>query len=121
MHVLGGKALLEYNWFDSDPNMPDAATSILRIYNRAERRWESLFTTNRSNGLLRFGGVLDGGTMVLNAFDTDRTGRMSHWVFHSIAKDSYRWYGENSSDGGETYQKVWLIDFKRKTPDKSEP
>lgn len=114
VHVLGGKGILEYNWFDTDPNLPDAATSIIRLYNRAERRWESLYTSNRGNGLLHFGGNQEGDKIVLHAFNTDRQGTVSHWVFHSMKKDTYQWYGESSKDGGQSYTKTWLIDFKRK-------
>jgi hypothetical protein len=114
VYILGGKAVLEFNWFDLDPTLPDAATSIIRLYNRAERRWENLFTTNRGNSLLYFGGVKEGERIVLHGFDTDRTSPVSHYVFHDIQKDTYRWYGENSTDGGKTFKKFWIIDFQRK-------
>ena len=114
VYVLGGKGILEFNWFDLDPTLPDAATSIIRLYNRAERRWESLFTTNRSNSLLYFGGVQEKDRIVLHGFDTDRTGTVSHWVFHDIGKDTYKWFGENSTDGGQTYKTFWTIGFQRK-------
>lgn len=116
IHVLNGMAVMEFNAFDTDPNLPDAATSIIRIYNPAMNRWESLYTTNRSSGLLHFGGVMQDGKMVLTMFQSHAAdASLNHFVFHDMNNDDYRWYGEVSSDGGQTYKKFWIIDFKRKS------
>lgn len=114
VYVLNGHAIMEHGWYDIDPNLPDAATTIIRIYNRAARRWESLYTANRSNSLLFFGGHKEGDEIVLHNFETHTGDAISRWVFHSIEKDSYKWYGATSTDRGKTYRKTWLIDFTRK-------
>lgn len=111
--VMGDHAVLEYNWFSLDPNHPEAATSILRLYNRAERRWESLYLSNRGNSLLHFGGVRENDRMVLHQFNTNLTGSISRWVFHSIEPDRYQWFAEQSSDRGETFSETWTIDVVR--------
>ncbi|GAB5534982.1 MAG: hypothetical protein Rubg2KO_12310 [Rubricoccaceae bacterium] len=113
--ALGGRGVLEHSWFDLDPNLPDASTTILRVYNRAERRWESLFLTNRGpNTLLDFGGVWEDDRIVLHSFDTRLGDTISRFVFHSIEDDTYRWYAENSTDRGETFTTTWTIDFTRR-------
>ena len=113
--ALGGHGLLEHSWFDLDPNLPDAATSILRIYNRAERRWESLFLNNRGpNTLLDFGGAWEGDRMVLHSFDTRLGDTISRWVFHSIEDGHYLWFAENSTDRGQTFTTTWTIDLTRR-------
>lgn len=113
--AMNGQAILEYGWYDSDTNLPDAATSIIRLYNRAMRRWESIFMSNRGNGALFFGGVEDGDEIVLSLFETDLDyGPIQRYVFHDIGENEYHWYGAQSFDRGKTYSKYWIIDMTRK-------
>lgn len=114
-YALNGSAVMEFSWFDLDPNLPDAATTILRLYNRGMRRWENLYLTNRGQTVLHFGGVQDGDDIVLHSFEAGATGTMNRWVFHGIEKDAYRWCGESSTDRGETWNRTWVIDFERKS------
>ena len=112
--AMNGKAILEYGWYDVDQSLPDAATSIIRLYNRTMRRWESIFMTNRGNGALFFGGSEDGDQIVLSFFETDLDyGPIQRYVFHDISEDEYHWYGAQSFDRGESYSKYWVIDFTR--------
>ena len=113
-YVMDGYAILEHAWNDLDQNLPDAATSILRLYNRAEQRWESLYLTNRSNSLLHFGGQKAGNEIVLHSFATNRNDPLQHYVFHDIQTDHYAWYGETSTDRSASFNKFWIIDIKRK-------
>lgn len=117
VYALNGAAILEFNWFDVDPNLPDAATTILRLYNRAMRRWETLYLPNRGHSVLYFGGVEEGDEIVLHPFETGASRPMSRWVFHGIEQDAYHWYGATSSDRGKTWAKTWVIDFERKGPE----
>jgi hypothetical protein len=114
VYALNGSAVLEFNWFDLDPNLPDAATTILRLYNRGMRRWENLYMTNRSQSVLLFGSVQEGDEIVLHSFEAGASGTMSRWVFHGIEKDAYQWYGASSTDRGENWNTTWTIDFARK-------
>lgn len=115
VYAMNGKAILEYGWYDVDPNLPEAATSIIRLYNRAMRRWESIYMDNRGNGTLFFGGVQDGDRIVLSLFETDlEYGPIQRYVFHDIGKDEYHWYGAQSFDRGDTYAKYWIIDMTRR-------
>lgn len=113
--TLGGHAILEHGWYDVDPQNPDAATSIVRIYNRAMRRWESMYSSNRGNSILHFGGVKEGDRIVLHKFQAD-TARppINYWVFHDMQPDSYGWYGHTSTDRGQTFRKTWIIEGRRK-------
>ncbi len=116
VRTMNGHAILEFNWYDTDPNLPDAATSIIRIYNRAMRRWESLYVTNRFNGQLFFGGVKEGDDLVLTLFEANRADApFSRFVFHDIREEGYRWYAERTNDHGATFAKTWLIDVTQRT------
>ncbi len=121
VYALNGHAILEYGWYDVDPQWPESATTILRIYNRAMRRWECLYMTNRGNGILYFGGVLEGDRLVLHLFETHTAApSFSYFVFHDIEPDRYRWYAETTTDRGATFRKTWLIDVTRKEEPASE-
>ncbi|MDA8018997.1 MAG: DUF1579 domain-containing protein, partial [Thermoanaerobaculia bacterium] len=110
VHALDGHAVLEFDSFDTDPNLPDAATSILRIYNRAMRRWENLFLPNRSHRPLYFGGVQEGDEIVLHLFGVNTgPGSVFRWIFYGVEKDSYLWRGLGSPDRGDTFQPNWTI------------
>ncbi len=115
VHVLDGHGVLEFNHHDQDPSLPDAATSILRIYNRMMRQWESVFLTNRSNRPLHFGGVREADRIVLHPFGA-QTGSnpLNRWIFFDVRTDAYRWKGMNSTDRGESFDLGWAIDFARK-------
>ncbi|GAB5520040.1 MAG: hypothetical protein RhofKO_22910 [Rhodothermales bacterium] len=112
-YALNGHAIIEYSWFNTDPNLPEAATTIVRIYNRAMKRWDCLYLNNRADSPLFFGGAQDGDEIVLHLFLTDSSSPISRFVFHDVKKDTYRWYSATSSDRGKTYTKTWTIDFTR--------
>lgn len=108
--------ILDGSWMNVDPNLPDAATTILRIYKRQMRQWESMYTTNRGNGILYFGGVQEGDRIVLHNFDSDTSfSPISYWIFHDIQGDSYSWHAETSRDRGKTFQDTWKIEATRRT------
>ena len=115
--ALDGHGVVEFNWFDVDPSLPDAATTIVRVYNRAMRRWESLFVPNRGHSLLYFGGRWEDDRMVLHLFGADASApTISRFIFHSIEPDRFGWFAEASTDRGATFNKTWLIDSVRKPP-----
>lgn len=114
VYSLDGHAILEFDGHDQDPSLPDAATSILRLYNRSMRRWESLFLTNRGNRPLHFGGVREGERIVLHPFGA-QTGStpVRRWIFFDVRKDAYRWKGLVSNDRGKSFSASWSIHFAR--------
>jgi len=115
VRMLDGHAIMEHAWYDVDPNLPDAATTILRIYNRSTRTWESMYTANRGNNILFFGGVKEGDEIILHSFDRHlASGQFSYWTFHTIEADSYGWFANTSTDRGETFKKTWIIEATRK-------
>ncbi len=113
--VLDGHAILEFDWYDSNPNQADTATSILRIYNRSMRRWESLYLPNRNNVPLYFGGVQEADRIVLHPFDAQTgSNQLFQWIFFDVRDDAYRWKGLQSSDRGNSWSPHWAIEFQRK-------
>ncbi|MEM8932080.1 MAG: hypothetical protein AAGE94_12950 [Acidobacteriota bacterium] len=115
VRILDGHGILEFSSFDTDPNKPDVATSIIRLYNQSMRRWESLYLTNRTQSPLYFGGVREGDRMVLHPFAA-QTGAnpIFQWIFFDVEENTYRWKGIQSNDRGVTWDPTWTIDFVRK-------
>lgn len=123
VHALDGHALLEFNWHDQDPTLRDAATTILRLYNRSMRRWESLFLNNRTHAPLHFGGVREGERIVLHPFGAQTGGNpLFQWIFYEPSEDAYRWKGLRSTDRGKTWPPYWTIELARRgAPQPGEP
>ena len=113
VHALNGYAILEHSWYNVDPSLPDAATTIVRLYNRSMRRWECLYIDNRSNSMLYFGGRQEGDEIVLHNFVADATSPIPRYVFYDIEPDSYSWYAESSADRGASFNKTWEIRVTR--------
>jgi hypothetical protein len=115
VYMMNGRCVMEFSWYDVDPNLPDAATTIVRLWNRQMRRWECMYTTNRFNGILYFGGVEEGDRIVLHRFDADAADTpISYWTFHDWNDDGYGWYANTSNDRGKTWKKTWIIEATRK-------
>lgn len=115
VYMMNGHCVMEYSWYDVDPNLPDAATTIVRLWNRQMRRWECMYTNNRFNSILYFGGVMEGEKIVLHQFEADATDSpINQWTFHDWSREGYGWYGNNSRDRGRTWKKTWIITAKRK-------
>ncbi len=115
-YVLGGHGILEHSWMDLDPSLPDAATSILRLYNHAARRWESLYLSNRGNALLHFGGQQVGEDIVLHPFEVHHgNSPITRYTFHNITPDHYDWTATTSTDRGATFNETWRISITKRS------
>jgi hypothetical protein len=114
-YMLDGHCVMEYTSNDADPRVPDAATTIVRLWNRQMRRWECMYTNNRFYGILHFGGVKEGDRIVLHTFGSDASDTpVNQWVFHDWTPDGYGWFGNTSRDRGQTWKKTWIIEGTRR-------
>jgi hypothetical protein len=118
VYCLNGHGIMEFSWYDVDTNLPDAATCIVRLYNRNMRRWECMYSANRFNNILHFGGVQEGDRIVLHRFGVDTADiPINYWIFHDMEEDSYRWHAETSRNRGVTFDDTWKIQGTRKLDD----
>ncbi|RMF56524.1 MAG: DUF1579 domain-containing protein [Calditrichaeota bacterium] len=85
------------------------------VYNLRTKRWQQTWVDNQGGYLLFTGGFKD-GKMELRTPTYQRNGKtiVSRMVFRNIAKDSFDWDWQRSSDGGNTWQDVWNIHYRRK-------
>lgn len=115
VYVMNGNAIMEHDWFDARQGVTDAGTSLIRIYNRAMRRWECLFLTNRNNANYYFGGVKEGEKIVLHGFETDVSSpAYSYFIFYNISENDYSWHGLQTKDKGKTFSDTWTIEVDKK-------
>lgn len=115
VYVLNGNAVMEHNWYEVDSSLPEAATTIVRLYNRVERRWECLYLTNRFNSMLYFGGRKEGDKIILTFFNSDNSKpSFSYFTFYDIEKDKFSWFAQSSTDRGKTFSTNWKITQVRK-------
>lgn len=95
---------------------PNSLSHSMRIYNTAEKRWES---TTLDVYRVRFSagtGRLTNGEMVMTGTGIDTEGKpyVSRTRFHSIKRESFAFQQDRSFDQGRTWtEKVLRIDAKR--------
>lgn len=121
-HALNGQAIREFSSYDVDPNNPEAATTIIRIFNPAMRQWENLYMTNRSNTLLHFNGRQEGEEMVLHNLGIDmRAANVPMYRFFDIEADRFSWQARSSTDQGASWQNNWDITATRSSAQNPSP
>lgn len=109
--IMNGYAIMEHLWFAEDQAESEREITVIRMYNPATRRWECLFTSNRGNSLLYFGGARKGSEIILNNFESNALAPLSYYRFYDIADGKYRWKAVNSQDRGKTWQDGWRIEI----------
>ncbi len=113
--ILGGRAVQDV-WMSEDPvakRMTPHGTT-LRFYDPERDAWQSTWVSPKQNTTLTFVGREAGGEIVLEA--VNKRGRLEHWVFYDIKKDSFSWRGEGSDDGGKTWRRYAKYRFRRQLP-----
>jgi hypothetical protein len=89
----------------------------LRAFNPQTSQWEHRWTdTSAPGGFLVWRGRFEDGAIDLHGEWDDDTGRrvLSRLTWSRITERSAHWESHRSMDGGETWTKHWVIDFRRK-------
>lgn len=80
------------------------------VYNPAAREWQQTWVDNQG-GYIVLKGKFAGNRMTLSTSPiktADGKTHVSRMIFYNIAKDSFDWNWEKSTDGG----KVWIVNWK---------
>ena len=109
--ILDGCVILEQ--FDGAPSTTFKGMSI-STHNSETGLWQQTWVDNQG-GYLDFTGTFQDGQMILsrNAILEGRPVKQ-RMVWHNINPNHLDWSWERSDDGGNTWQTVWQIHYKRK-------
>ncbi len=106
--VLGGRAIQDVWRVPADPadagRMRAFHGSTIRFYDPALGAWRSTWLDPLNGRVRRFVGRRDEtGGIVLEGLDDDP---LERWSFREITADGFRWLGEESVDGGNSWRIV---------------
>jgi hypothetical protein len=114
--VLGGRAVQDV-W--KVPASGQASASLrpfygttLRFYDPSIAAWRSTWIDPLKGRVRRFIGRPDGGDIVLEGLDDAPPER---WAFRDIAENYFRWTGEVSEDGRQTWRLDEQMFIRRRT------
>jgi hypothetical protein len=109
--IMDGCVILER--FDGTPAIPLRGMS-LSSYNTNHGKWQQTWVDNNGN-YFDFAGEFQHGKMIL-ARDAVVEGKpiKQRMVWYNIAKDELDWNFERSDDGGQSWQILWQIHYRRK-------
>lgn len=114
--VLDG-AVIEENFEET----PDGKTPPLKGRSLSVRHksgvWKQAWADNQG-GYFSLTAQVDGDKRIFITDVTRSEGKatVQRMVFHSIRKDALTWDWEGSADGGQTWKRLWRIDYRRRTP-----
>lgn len=107
-----GQCMVEEN-FSSDGSEPFVGRSV-SVYDKKTGQWKQTWTDNRGGYLDFTGGWQDGKMILSRAVVTDSVQYLQRMVWSDITPKALEWNWEQSDDGGDTWQVLWNIHFRRK-------
>lgn len=112
--ILEGRAVQDV-WMSEDPSTKKMVFhgTTLRFYDPESGAWQSTWISPKQNTTLTFVGRESGDEIVLEA--VNKRGRLEHWIFYDIKRDSFNWRGESSDDEGKTWHQYTRYSFVRST------
>lgn len=116
--ILDGRALQDvWLYYEGEKGLVSAGTT-LRFYNSETHLWNSIWVSPRQNDFGVFLGRKVGDEIVLELQEKSEhkgEGKV-RWIFSEITQTSFRWHGEESSDGGKTWALKQEMRLVRRLP-----
>jgi|AntRauTorckE6833_2_1112554.scaffolds.fasta_scaffold00121_4 hypothetical protein len=112
--TLDGKVIQE-NFRVNSGQMEGFMGTSISVYNHRTATWKQAWADN-NGGYFDFMGKVDGKKRIFQTEVMERedgalfTQRM---VFYDITEDSLKWDWESSTDGGESWNLNWRINYKK--------
>jgi uncharacterized protein len=101
--IIDGRMMQDVIYFFSDGNPRErTGGTTLRMYDAEHKEWRVNFYAPARNAIISLAGGQVGNRIVLHGIDTD--GSLLRWSFNDMTRESFRWVGEISSDGGKTWR-----------------
>ena len=84
------------------------------MYDTTSKKWKQTWVDN-SGEYLDFQGGFENGTMILQRSDINKKGQpvLQRMIFFNIAKNTFDWDWESSTDGGVSWKSQWKIHYRR--------
>jgi hypothetical protein len=115
--VLGGRAVQDVWKVPASGQAPAALRpfhgTTLRFYDPSITAWRSTWIDPLNGRVRRFIGRPDGGDIVLEGLDDEPPER---WGFRDISDNYFRWTGEVSEDGRQTWRLDEQMFIRRRSP-----
>jgi uncharacterized protein len=111
--ILDGRMMQDVIYFFSNgnPRKREGGTT-LRRYDPEHKEWRVTFYAPARNAVISLNGGLVGNRVVLHGIDVD--GSPLRWSFNDVTRESFRWIGEISADGGKTWRMEQEMLLKRR-------
>lgn len=111
--ILDNKVIREKFTSLHDDEVPPFQGMSLSTYDETNEQWKQTWVDNQGN-YLDFGGGFSDGQMILtrNAVLEGKSAKQ-RMVWKNIQEDSLDWYWQQSDDGGQNWQTLWHINYKR--------
>lgn len=103
--------VIEENFATDDGRFRGHSVSV---YDERAGRWRQTWVDS-SGGYLVFTGSFEAGRMTLSTEPAGRDGEIlvQRMVFSEIGEGSLEWVWQGSRDGGETWNDLWNISYRR--------
>jgi hypothetical protein len=104
--------VIEENFTTDDASFRGHSVSV---YDEKSGAWRQTWVDS-AGGYLAFTGSFDGETMELRTQASERDGEtvVQRMVFSDIGEDSLEWSWQGSRDGGDTWNDLWNISYRRR-------
>jgi len=99
--ILGGRAIQDVIYPLGAARSSYGTT--LRSFDAASRLWHIFYTAPGDGEFTLLVGRRDGDRIVQRGHDLTDPSRHQKWSFLDLSRDSFRWTGELSIDGGNTW------------------
>ena len=112
---LDGRVIQE-NFTATDGNYKGYLGTSISTYNPNDGKWHQAWADNQG-GYIDLIGIMDGDTRIFQTTNTRKlpNGKesISRMRFYDITEDAFTWDWEASTDGGETWNLSWRINYSR--------
>ncbi|WP_424963456.1 hypothetical protein [Ekhidna sp.] len=112
---LDGRVIQE-NFEATEGNYKGYLGMSISTFNPADGKWHQAWADNQG-GYIDLIGIMDGETRIFQTTNfrkqPDGKESVSRMRFYNITEDAFTWDWEATTDGGETWNLNWRINYKR--------
>lgn len=111
--ILDGKVIQENFQILTGQNKGFKGTSI-SVFNPRTKEWKQAWADNQG-GYYDFTGNADGDKRIFQTTPKNINGKtvIQRMVFYNISNDAFTWDWEGTQDGGENWNLLWRINYKK--------